>query len=322
MSRVFVTGAGMVGCHVAGDLRAGGHDVVLFDSNPRDAYIAAVAGNVGVVRGDIRELPVLLAAVQDLRPDVVVHTVTLIGNVAQAEPYRGFEVNLVGTMNVVEAVRLAGRPRLVHASTLGVNDLSQPQLGPITESFPLGSVGRVYGASKVAQEQIVRAASLAYGFELAILRFGGIYGYGHFAGASGIGLQVDGWLRAAAAGRPGRYTGGLPDPYEIVYVKDVAVGVVKACLADRLPHDTYNVGSGVLVTPDDVIAAIARVVPGFQVEGATATRADPFPRRYPFDLSRSRDELGYEPRYSLDAGLADLLATIRADDQAQLDSGR
>lgn len=314
MARILITGAGMVGCHAASELVGRGHEVALFDVAPRMDYVTAVAGErVTVTRGDVRELPVLLAAVRSFGADVVVHTAALIGGAAQAEPFRGLEVNVVGTINVAEAVRLADVGRLVHASTLGVNDLSQPQLGPLTEEFPRGSGGRIYGASKVAAEEILRATASAYGFELAMLRFAGIYGYGHFAGGSGIGREVDGWVRAALRGEPGRLTGGMPDVYEIVHAKDVGRAIAAACTVERLAHDTYNVGTGILVTPSDVVDALGRLVPGFRIEGEPAARPDPFPRHYPFDLSRSRHELGYEPAFGLELGLADLVARIRLE---------
>ena len=65
----------------------------------------------------------------------------MYSGVAQASPYRGFQVNVTGTINVAEAVRLAGVRRLVHSSTLGVHRLEWPQGdSPMTEDFPIGDV--------------------------------------------------------------------------------------------------------------------------------------------------------------------------------------
>ena len=317
MTNVLITGAGMVGCHAARLLADHGHHVTLLDVAPREDYVRAVAGgDVHLMRGDIAELPPVIEAVGSAHAEVVVHTAALIGNAAQVDPYRGFRVNVAGSVNVAEAVRLLGVRRLVHASTLGTNDLSRPQTGPLTEDFPLGSGGRVYGASKVAAEQLLRAWSRAHRFELVMLRFAGVYGFGHFAGGSGVGREIDAWLRAALAGRPGRLTGGLPDPFEIVHATDVARAIVLAVEIDRAAHDTYNIGTGSLVRPADVVAAIARLVPGFALADAGSPRDDPFPRRFPFDLSRSRAELGYEPSLGLDEGLADVLASVRGDQAA------
>ncbi len=73
--RVFITGTGVVGCHVARELFDRGDEVTLFDLAPRVEDVARVAGAAArVVRGDVRELPGLLEAVDAARPDVVVHT--------------------------------------------------------------------------------------------------------------------------------------------------------------------------------------------------------------------------------------------------------
>jgi nucleoside-diphosphate-sugar epimerase len=65
------------------------------------------------------------------------------------------------------------------------------------------------------------------------------------------------------------------------------------------------------VEPSDVLAAAARAFPGFAGEAATP-RPDPFPRRFPLDLARSRAELGYQPAFTLEAGLLDLAEELRA----------
>lgn len=310
--RVLITGAGMIGCHTAHELVGRGDEVTLFDLVPDDGYIRRIAGGeTRVARGDVADMPAVLEVVQAARPEVVIHTAALIGGSAQQSVYRGFRVNIGGTINVAEAVRLTGVRRLLYASTLGVNDLSYPQTAPLTEEFPVGGSGGVYGASKVACEQVLKAYAAAYKFELGLLRFGGVYGYGHYAGGSGIGRGMYELVEAALAGRHGPIGSGIPDTNEMVYVKDVAQGVTLAAHADRLPHDTYNLGSGVVVSPADIVTALQRVMPGATAGRSGQARPDPFPRLQPFDLTRSRAELGYEPRFDLESGLRDFVEEMQ-----------
>lgn len=309
--RVLITGGGMIGCHTAAELLRAGDAVTLFDLAPNETYIRRVAGQaVEIVRGDVRELPSLMETIQAARPDVVVHTAGLIGSVAGRLPYRGFQVNIGGTLNVAEAVRLTGVRRLVHASTLGVHDLRQPQVAPLKEEFPTSGGARVYGASKVACEELLRAYAATYGFELAILRFAAVYGYGHYVGGSGVGSNFHAMVRGAMQDRRAPIGSGLAAVDEFVYVKDLAHGVALAARAERLAHDVYHLGSGVLHTPDEVVAALARVLPGTTGMRTAEARPDPFPRRQPMDLSRARGDLGYEPRYDMEAGLRDLVAEL------------
>lgn len=310
--KILITGAGMVGCYTAAELVARGDEVTLADLRPDPAYVQRVAGpSVKTRVVDVRELPDLLAAVREAAPEVVLHTVAILSGVAQASPYRGFQVNVTGTIHVAEAVRLAGVRRLVHASTLGVHRLQSPQDGPLAEDFPIGGAARVYPATKVAVEALLPAFSIAYGFELVILRYPSLYGYGLYAGGSGMGLAISGLARAALDGRPGTISSGLGETDEIGYVKDVARGTAAAIHAEKLSHTVYHLGAGRLSTSNDVVAAFAQVVPGF-----TATRSDPVKeaalRRQPMDYARARAELGYEPRFDLVTGVTDYLAELRA----------
>ena len=310
--RILITGAGMVGAHAARELGAVGDEVTLLDSAPREEYIRAIAGpDVTVRQADVSELPGLIAAARSVEPDVIVHTAALIGEAARAVPYRGVRVNVLGTVNVAEVVRLLGVRRLVHASTLGVHDLAQPQTAPLTEEFPVGGTGRVYGATKVACEVLLDAYASEYGFELAMLRFAGIYGRGHFGGGSGIGREIDDLIGAATSGRPAFLGRGIPATYELVYAKDVAVAVAAAARAPELPHRVYNVGSGALVTPSDVARALRAVFPDATVE-IGESRPERHPRLQPFDLTRARAVLGYEPRFDLETGLRDLAEELKA----------
>ena len=311
--RVFITATGMVGCWTARELLERGDEVAFFDLAPRPDFVRRIVGrDVQVVRGDVRELPGVLEAVQAFRPEVLIHTAGLIGGVAQQLPYRGYEINVMGTINVMEAARLSGVRRFVQASTLGVVDRSAPQTAPISEEHQLGGNDSVYGTSKVASEQILRAYAKHYRMELAMLRFAGVYGYGHFAGGSGVGKSTFELVQAALAGKPGVIGAGIPDANEMVYIQDLARGVAQAVHAERLPHHTYNLGSGEVVTPDDVVGALRETFPGFRAarpEGWAGGKGQAFLQA--FDISRAKAELGYEVRFSLAAGLADLADEIR-----------
>ncbi len=311
--RVFITGTGVVGCHAARDLLARGDEVVLFDLAPRQEFITRVVGrDVPVVRGDIRELPGLLTAMGDLRPDVVIHTAALVGGQASVLPWRGFEVNVVGTMNVAEAVRALGVRRLVHASTLGVFDRSAPQVAPLRETDQLGGNDRMYGTSKVACEQLLRAYAGTYKFQLAMLRFASVYGYGYAGTGSAPTIAIFDMLRDILAGRPAVLGAGMPDVDELVYIEDLVRGVIAATTQETLPHHTFNLGGGRLTSADDIVEAARLAFPGADVtrpagDGSGGGRAK---IEQPMDIARARAELGYDIRFDLQAGLQDLATRI------------
>lgn len=102
-----------------------------------------------------------------------------------------------------EATRLSGVKRLVFASTFGVYNWSLPATPPINEDSPLGG-DSLYGGSKVACEQILRAYGSKYGFEAILLRFPLVYGRGHYMGGSSGGQAMHEIVALAAANKPVR----------------------------------------------------------------------------------------------------------------------
>ena len=124
---------------------------------------------------------------------------------------------------------------------------------------------------------------------------------------------VHDWAVAAVRGEV-LHVGGwgttLRDP---VYVADAASGIASVLLAERLPHDVYNVGWGRAVTAEATLAALARVVPGVRIERAPAEPSRwPSLTRGPLSSDRLRRDLGWVPAYDLDSGLAAYIAWLRA----------
>jgi UDP-glucose 4-epimerase len=307
---VLITGAGLVGCHVARLLARQDHSVVLYDIAPNREYIVAMAPTAEVVQGDVVDLPTLVETMRNHAIDAVFHSAFLIGQRINAHPHAGMRTNVDGAMALAEAVRLSDVKRLLFASTFGIYrwDLSPKE--PITEDFPVGGDG-FYAASKIACERILAAFAKWYGFEFAILRFAQIYGPGHYAGGDTAGPAIHDALAAALAGQPVELDPGVLGVNDYVYAEDVASGVALACQR-TLEHQTYNLGSGRLGMSEDVAAAVRAAVPGAHV------RVLPKPVRGPFwrheqrlDLTRSRADLGYQPAYDLGRGIAEFADHVR-----------
>lgn len=311
---VLVTGAGLVGCNTARLLAERGHRAVLVDRSPNREYIASVAPAAAVVATDVQDLAALIETMQQHRVDTVVHTAFLIGASLAARPYAGVRANVDGSLAVIEAARLCGVKKFLFASTQGVYDYDAhpraPALAPIVEDSPL--VGAVYyTASKIACEQLLPLFAREHGLAFAILRFAQIYGRGHYVGGDFLGMVMHDALAAALSGRPVDLDPGIVTLNDHVYVKDVALGVVLAC-EKPLRHGIYNVGSGVLTGPDDVIAAIEAAFPGIPVRMLPEPVMGPFWRHEQFlDLTRIREDLGFEPEYDVKTGITDFARELR-----------
>ena len=300
--RVLITGAGLIGCHTARELVERGDEVTFFDFAPRPDYIRHVTGkDLRVIRGDIRDLAALMDAFQQVRPECVIHLAASVGEANIDNVYTGFQVNLVATINVVEAVRLAGVHRLIHASTQALYRGEDPK-ELLYEDSPLDSRGRVYTASKLACEHVLKTYVAKHKFELALLRFAGTYGFRSVAGGPGVAVQEAVW--AAMAGNP--IVLNAYESVDFIYAKDLANGIALAVHASPLPHQVYNLGSGTLTTVEDVEEALRKIFPGVQI-----TRGKLTPARPRMDITRARSELGFNPEYKLEAGLRDYFAEIK-----------
>jgi nucleoside-diphosphate-sugar epimerase len=119
MASTLITGLGLVGTSYAQHAVKRGETVVFYDVAPRKDFLAHKLGraNVTVVQRDVRDLPSLIEAIQKHKCDTVIHTAGLIGGKVANPIYSGLQINVMGTINVAEAVRLTGVKRLVQIST-------------------------------------------------------------------------------------------------------------------------------------------------------------------------------------------------------------
>ena len=300
--RVLITGAGLIGTHTARELLDRGDEVTFFDFAPRPDYIRRVTGkDVPVIRGDIRDLAALIDAFQQIRPDCVIHLAASVGEANINNVYTGFQVNLVAAINVAEAVRLAGVSKLVHASTQAVYAGEDPE-ALLREDSPIDCRERVYNASKIGCEHVLRTYAAKHKLELALLRFAGVYGYYSVAGGPGVAVQQAVW--DALAGKPVELN--VYETVDFIYVKDLANGIALAVHTSPLPHNVYNLGSGMLTTVADVEEALRKIFPGINMRRGKLT-----PARPRMDITRARTVLGFNPEYKLEAGLRDYIAELK-----------
>ena len=300
--RILITGAGLIGTHAAKELLERGDEVTFFDLAPRTDYIRRVtARDVPIVNGDIRDLAALLDAFQQVRPECVIHLAASVGEANIKNVYAGFQVNLVGVINVAEAARLAGVRRLIHASTQALY-LGEDPTELLREDSPVDSRGRVYNASKLACEHVLRTYAAKHRIELALLRFAGVYGYYAVAGGPGVAVQQAVW--DAMARKP--VTLNVYESVDFIYAKDLANGIALAAHASTLAHQVYNLGSGRLTTVQDVEEALGRIFAGVKM-----TRGNLAPARPRMDIARARTELGFNPEYKLETGLRDYVEQLK-----------
>ncbi len=311
MGTTLITGLGLVGTSYAQLALKRGENIVFYDVAPRKDFLATKLGaaNVTVVQRDVRDLPALIETIQKYKCDTVLHTAGLIGGKVAQPIYSGMQINVMGTINVAEAARLTGVKRLIQISTFGVYDRRGGEPAPIVETFHRGP-GEAYGNSKVAKELMVEAYQRLYGFELIVLRLANVYGVGHFAGGSGGGEMVQNMLQTGIKGGVVKIPQESARDFEYIYYKDLGRALDKAAIVPLSAPVTLNVGTGVVIKFDDLVATAEKLLPKLQVELVPGT--PPRSAKQPMVIAKAKQFLGWAPEYDLAAGFKDYIEELKA----------
>ena len=305
-----VTGAGLIGTAFARHALKRGEKIVFFDPEPRESFLRFKLGDAGYVfaRKDVRDLPALVEAMQQHEVTTVVHTAGLIGGRVQQSLSAAFDINLGGTKNVAEAVRLTGVKRLIHISTFGVYDMRREVTGPVKEDFPRGA-GRGYGNYKGAKELILEAYQQQYKFELLMLRPANVYGFGHFFAGSSGGMKMQALLRTGLDGGKARIPASETMANEYIYADDMGRAVECAATVPMPKQTIFNIGNGYVSPFADVVATVKEIAPALDYE--IEPGEPPHSKTFPLDISGAKTHLGWEPKFSLREGFEDFFGELK-----------
>jgi nucleoside-diphosphate-sugar epimerase len=313
---ILVTGgSGLVGANVIRLLLDRGERPVLFDVALNEKLLQAVgvdAKSIPTVRGDVADLPGLISVIRDHGVDRVVHLAAFLGEEVQRRPYSGISLNLMGTVNVLEAARLEGVKRIVLSSSSTVYLGSLGEGGPkkIDETIPLNPLS-IYAATKASAEFLGRTYAKRFGFEFVTVRFAALYGPSPASLKATREQAIQQMVRAALKGE----TATINWPYgpaELLYGKDAAKGAVLACLKENPAGNIFHIGSGEMATGEQVVEALKTHCPRANITLRKGERPMPYPEeRVPNDRSRAREQLGYEPDYLLEKALGDYAETLK-----------
>jgi UDP-glucose 4-epimerase len=299
-------GAGTVGSTIADHaLRAGADEVVVFDTldrgRPEHLAWATAHGSVRLVPGDIGDAPALRAAMEGV--DVVFHQAALRITQCAEEPRLAYDVMATGTFNVAEAAVDAQVRKVVLASSASVYGMAE--IFPTPESHPTYANRTVYGALKAFDEALFRTFHEMYGLDYVALRYFNVYGPRMAIRGPHTEVLVR-WMERIARGDPPLILGDGSQTMDFVHVDDVAAANLLAAMIP-VTDDVFNVGTGVETSLRDLAAVLLRVMgsdlaPVFGPERVV----NPVPRRLA-DVTRARDELGFEARIGLEEGLGRLV---------------
>jgi UDP-glucose 4-epimerase len=300
--RVLITGgAGFLGAALTHRLVQEGHRVqVLDDLSAGDP--ARLPKEVHFTRGDVRDVPRLWTLLRDV--ECVYH---LAARVFVAEsvlyPREYNDVNVGGTVSVMEAMRDAGVNRVVFTSSGAIygNQTHQPvheELEPDPDS--------PYAVSKLAAEHYVRTIGRLWGIETVILRVFNTYGPGQFAPVYRAPV-IPALMKQALRGGSLVIFGDGSQSRDFVYVDDVVDALVAAATAKDIDRAIINVGSGQEISINELAQRIGAVTRRSGRILYSQRESGGVPRLVA-DLTLAREKLGFRPCISLEEGLRRLLA--------------
>lgn len=304
--RVLVTGgAGFIGSHIVDALIAAGHTVAVVDN-----LVKGKRENVNPAARfylvDVRDAPGLREVFAAERPQVVIHQAAL-ADVRESlrDPVGYAMVNVVGTLNLLEAGRAVGTVRkFIFASTGGALYGNPAEL-PATEACPLGPLDP-YGASKLACEYYIATYRHNYGLEYCLLRYANVYGPRQ--DAEGEGGVVAIFSARMLAGQQAVIHGDGLQTRDFVYVGDVAAANV---LALSRGQGVYNIGTGVPTDVNTIFRKLAAIT-GYALPEVHGPPKPGEVRHSYLDAGKARVELGWAPTVDLATGLAQTVAFFRA----------
>ena len=306
-----VIGAGLIGSQVARILVERGEMPVLMDVTAQPEAIGQIVdlGKVTLIQGDVLRPLSIVDALKSHGVTRIAHTAAnpLLTVGAQREPYSAINLNIMGTVNVLEAARVFGLKRVVVSSSSVLNSYfaGGADAGDFgkEEAFPRPTT--FYAATKQAVESIGLNYAKWCGIEFAGLRYGAVFGPWSGAGGGGPSNIIREAMKNALAGKEATVPLGA---MEWVYSKDAAQGTVLALEAKDLGSGVFNITMGTLTQPGEFAAAIGAVVPDAKVkfDAPPSARVALTNRDSHADLSRARRHLGYKPQFPLREAVNDL----------------
>jgi UDP-glucuronate 4-epimerase len=310
---VIVTGAaGFIGSHVSQALIAHGHRVVGVDNfcdfyarSWKEENLRAIGDGIDVEEMDITDGPRVRALFDRVRPEGVIHLAAMAGVRPSIErPVHYTKVNLEGTTHLLNAAVESGVSRFVFASSSSVygNNAKVPFAETDDVSEPISP----YAATKRAGELICHSFSHLYKLPIACLRFFTVYGPRQRPD-----LAIHKFARMIHFGKTLPVFGDGSTSRDYTFIDDIVSGILASYDRNRA-FRIYNLGGSDPVKLSELIAGIERAMGKRAVIDRRPAQPGDVERTFA-DVTRSRAELGYEPKTKLADGLARFAAWLKAN---------
>jgi len=313
--RIFVTGAaGFIGSRLSKALLDRGDDVLGFDNlndyyalEHKERHLSDLLPQTRFrfIKGDLSDAPALRELLSDTKPDAVAHLAAMAAvRYSVQHPLMYGQVNVQGTMNLLDAARHLGKPRCILASTGSTYGKDTPV--PFKETAAADRPLAPYPASKRAMELLAHSYHHLWNLPTTILRFFNVYGpHGR------PDMMPWMWSQMIQSGEPITLYGNGKLKRDWTFIDDIVAGFI-AALDKGLEYEIINLGCSQPVENLQFVQILEELV------GRKASIVDtPTPLSEPLisfaDISKARQMLGYEPKVNAREGLARFIRWMRQE---------
>ena len=329
---LIIGGAGFIGSNATAYFLGKGESVTILDNFSRSGslsnlkWLKSLKGKLRVVKADVRYDQKILSKEVSL-VDAVIHLAAQVAvTTSVVNPREDFEINALGTFNVLEAVRLSKKqPILIYSSTNkvygGMESVTIKKLPTryaykdltrgVPESFPL-DFHSPYGCSKGTADQYVRDYSRIYGLKTVVFRQSCIYGPRQF------GIEDQGWVAwfiiAINSGKPITVYGDGKQVRDLLYVEDLVSAYDLAIQKiSKVSGEVFNIGGG----PSNTMSIWKEFLPILEdlfhkkIHSKSASWRPGDQLIYVSDISKAKKLLGWKPRVGVKQGITRLFDWVR-----------
>lgn len=307
--RALVTGgAGFIGSHIAQRLVGEGHEVTVLDNlfTGHRRNIEAIGAGVRFVEGDVRSLATVEECAHGC--DVVFHQAAIVSVPFSVErPQESHDVNIQGTLNVLQAARAAKVRRVVLASSAAVYG-EEPTL-PKHEGMRPEPIAP-YGVEKLTSEHYLATWSKLFGVESVALRYFNVFGPRQDPRSPYSGV-ISVFVDRILAAKPITFFGDGSQTRDFVYVANVVDANLLAATTPGVSGRVFNVACGRKTSLLELCTMIERAAEKKVERTFGEPRAGDI-KDSVADIGRARKELGYEPKIDVETGLRNLVSHVAA----------
>lgn len=296
-------GAGFIGSHIVKRLMKMGEDVIIYD-NLQHGDVELLEKlrfphmKPEIVFGDITDFAHVFQTLKKYDVKKIIHTaaITFIPTAIE-NPSLAFNVNTLGTFNLLEAGRILNLEKFVYISS--ASTYGDFQYTPADEGHPLEAKD-IYGATKAASDRISMSYYRTYGMPVTVIRTTAVYGPGDLENR-----VVKQFVEKALQGIPLDLQSGGKQRRDFTYVEDIVKGLILALNSDKSNGEAFNISGMHDYSIKELAMIIKELIPETEIEITEARKIDA--KKGELDTSKANRVLGYKAEYDLKKGIKETI---------------